>query len=556
MKRFGIMIFLLFLTVHIIDAQIKGVTFCKGKTFQYKKAEWDIRLVANWANPYLQEEITLDMLITSPTGKKQTLPCYFETGISGKESVWKARFAPQETGHYKYYFRLNKYGKTVSVTKFQSFYSKPTDKNGFIHLKNNWAFQFDNGKPFRAIGENIAWESRDFDDSKYFKKLHENPKYNYNYMLSSLASNGGNFYRTWICRWNLPLDWKNGFNNKRYRVSDGYFNPSAVARMDSMINLADSLGLYIMLTFGPGAYSIKDGGFSPSAEDFFVNPKSKTRYKNRLRYIVARWGYSTSVAAWELFNEIDNVQYSENGKVISADSIVKWHDEMSTYLKQQDPYGHLVTTSISHRDLKGLNSLSCIDFNQKHIYKNTSSIPSQIVKYEKDFGKPYVIGEFGYEWDWSKNFDEFAEEMDYDFKRGLWYGLFSPTPILPMTWWWEFFDHRNMTPYLRSVREISDQMLDAGHGDFQIVPVEANDVESYGLKCGDKLFVYLLNNNSVISKSNLSIEGINKLYKISGYIPSKREYKDLGTSSLTGLTLKDIILNPKSEIVLIFTPIL
>lgn len=58
-------------------------------------------MVEKWKNPYLQEDIALDMFITSPSGKALTLPCYFESGESGKESVWKARFSPQETGHLK-----------------------------------------------------------------------------------------------------------------------------------------------------------------------------------------------------------------------------------------------------------------------------------------------------------------------------------------------------------------------------------------------------------------------------------------------------------------------
>ena len=102
-----------------------------------------------------------------------------------------------------------------------------------------------------------------------------------------------------------------------------------------------------------------------------------------------------------------------------------------TYIKLIDPYKHLVTTSISHRDLQGLNSLKNIDINQKHIYKNTASIPGQNVKYEAEFGKPYVIGELGYEWDWSKNFDHFATDMDLDYKHGLSFGMFAPTPSWP-----------------------------------------------------------------------------------------------------------------------------
>jgi hypothetical protein len=62
-----------------------------------------------------------------------------------------------------------------------------------------------------------------------------------------------------------------------------------------------------------------------------------------------------------------------------------------------------------------LNSIADIDINQKHISIKTSVIPAEIEKYEKQFGKPYVIGEFGYEWDGSKNFDDFGEEMGLRF---------------------------------------------------------------------------------------------------------------------------------------------
>jgi hypothetical protein len=253
-----------------------------------------------------------------------------------------------------------------------------------------------------------------------------------------------------------------------------------------------------MLTLGPGNYNIRDGGFSPSAADFFVNPQSKERYRDRLRYIVARWGYSTSIAFWELFNEIDNVQYSRRGNPVSADSIVDWHREMSAYIKSIDPYRHMVTTSISHRDLKGLNTIESIDLNQKHIYKNTTAIPSTIISYEQKFGKPYTIGEYGYEWDWSKNFDDFAPEMDSDFKRGLWFGLFSPTPVLPMSWWWEYFDNRGTNVYINHVRKIADQMLQAGGADMQTVRVAAADTSliTMGVKCGSKTFIYVYNPTS------------------------------------------------------------
>ncbi|KQN36122.1 hypothetical protein ASE92_08280 [Pedobacter sp. Leaf41] len=364
-----------------------------------------------------------------------------------------------------------------------------------MHAGSNWAFRFDNGDPFRGIGENICWESRDDDDSKFFKALHENPKYNYEYMLPALSRHGGNYFRTWICSWNLPLDWKSGINNKRYTNSSAYFNPSAIAKMDRLVNLSDSLGLYIMLTLGPGSYNAKNGRYQVSTAEFFKDPKAKKQYYNRLRFIVARWGYSAAIGAWEFFNEIDNVQFRDKNNPIPAEDIVQWHKEMAEYLKKIDPFNHLVTTSISHRDLKGLNSISDIDFNQKHIYKNNRALPTTIVNYTHEFSKPYVIGEYGYEYDWSKNFDLFAQEMDSDFKRGLWYGLFSPTPILPLSWWWEYFDNRGTDTYIRKVRTIQDRMMMAGKGNFDTFSVSLSnlDMELYSVKCGNEYYIYLYN---------------------------------------------------------------
>jgi|SRR6218665_394147 len=488
-------------------AQVNKTTLVTKSPQIFRKAEFDIRLTETWSNPYLQEEIAVDMLLTSPSGKKLVLPCYYESGESGSSSLWKARFAPREKGKYNYVFRISKNGKIASSSKKSSFLSGNSSAKGFLNAKDNWTLQFDNGEAFRGLGENICWESRANDDSKYFKALHEQPKYNYEYMLPSLAKHGGNFFRTWIYSFNLPLDWKKGFNNNRYTATDKYFNPGAIAKIDRMFDLSDSLGLYVMLTLGMGAYHVNEGGFSPSADDFFVNPLSKQRYKNRLRYFIARWGYSTSVGMWELFNEVDNVQFRNKEKPISATSIVQWHDEMSTYIKETDPYQHIVTTSISHRDLEGLNSLKYIDINQKHIYKNTASIPATVAQYEQQFGKPYVIGEFGYEWDWSKNFDDFADGMDSDFKRGLWYGLFAPTPVLPLSWWWEYFDNRGTDAYLLHVRSVMDQMLKAGKGDFKPLNATVEDpgIVKYAMKCGDMAFVYVYNPGTTDKKIDLQL---------------------------------------------------
>jgi hypothetical protein len=200
---------------------------------------------------------------------------------------------------------------------------------------------------------------------------------------------------------------------------------------------------------------------------------------------------------------------------------------MSSYLKKIDPYDHIVTTSISHRDIKGMNDLPNIDLNQKHIYNRTHLIAPTIHEYVARHKKPYVIGEFGYDWNWDNVKHEYGTGFDFDYKRGLWYGLFSPTPILPMTWWWEFFDDRNMTSYFKSVSTINKQMMEAGKGSFENVKISSGILESYAVRCGDVYFVYVLNNGSATHVPEISIASDRSgFYKLRSFNPYEEKFKD------------------------------
>jgi hypothetical protein len=549
---------ILLASVSIAQEAIKSVNRLTSNPLEYEKTEIEINLSVPFENPYDAKDVKLDMILDSPSGKPLTLPCFFESGDS-TNSIWHARFAAQETGIYTYYFQLtSKHGKQEE-SKEQSFNVVPSGKNGFLHLYNNWTFKFDSGKLFRGLGENVGWESRSF----------ENQKYTYEYLLSSIAKNGANFFRTWMCAWNIPLEWKHVRDTKRYSDSDEYFNPGAIKKMDRLVELTDSLGLYFMLAMDwHGAlmkdanwpknnYNVLNGGPAKTPTDFFTYQTARAKYQNKLRYIIARWGYATSIAAFEFFNEIDNAAYTHQDSVIIPHSaITEWHSEMSRYIKENDPYNHLVTTSISHREIMGLNSLPHIDFNQKHIYKHTEKIPGILRNYSHLYNKPYVVAEFGYRWE--DDNPKYGKEFDYDYKRGLWYGLFNPTPILPMTWWWELFDSRNMTPYMNSVREISDQMLSAGDGSFEIVNVSAGNIEAYSVKCGDKIFVYLLNNSreEQLADVNLDINTSWK-YRAKSYKPITGKYADIenpGTAN-NKITVNGIRLGSKDELVLILTKV-
>lgn len=529
-KLYSTIIGFLFALPLMAQPVITSIDNLTTNAVQYNKVEWEIEITdASFENPYLQEEIALNLLLTSPSGAELLLPCYFESGVE-TSSLWKARFAPRESGEYTYVFQVSQDNIEEATSAGNTLSVAPSATDGFITTNNNWSFQFDSGKPFRGVGENVGWEARSY----------EQDHHTYDYFLPRLAENGVNFIRTWMHAWNLPLEWKQVMDTERYSDSDEHFNPGAIQRMDEFINLCDSLGVYVMLALDAHGgfitsgewplnnYNTVNGGPVNTPTEFFTAAEAKAMYKNRLRYLVARWGYSPSIAVWEFFNEIDNAMYSGENIVIPHAAVTQWHSEMSTYLKSIDPYDHLTSTSISHRQITGLYSVPDLDFNQIHIYRNTGSIPSKV---KENANKPMVVGEFAYEWDWNI-VNDMGEELYFDLKRGLWYGLFNPTPILPMTWWWELFDDRGYNTYYEPVREISERMLREGNGDFTPLKVNSSnsDLEIYAVKSGESYYAFLLNNStSGLSDEDILIDDIS-LSDVSIYAfdPETMEYSSLG----------------------------
>ncbi|HTJ51095.1 MAG TPA: carbohydrate-binding protein, partial [Cyclobacteriaceae bacterium] len=250
----------------------------------------------------------------------------------------------------------------------------------------------------------------------------------------------------------------------------------------------------------------------------------------------------------------------ESTIAIPHNVVTQWHDDMSTYMKNNDPYNHLLTTSVSHREITGLFNVSNLDFVQKHVYNATGTIPSVITDLESRYSKPFVAGEFGYDWDWNNITAANGPNLDFDFKRGLWYGLFSPTPVSAMSWWWEFFDQRGTSDYFKSIQEISDRMLAVGKGNYSSVSATTPSLslEAYSVKCGNTYFAYVLNNNSSTSSNKtISLTGVtNGTYEIQSYNPEDRTYTSLPNVVVSGNSLSlTISLSAKASVIFIIKPV-
>jgi hypothetical protein len=201
-----------------------------------------------------------------------------------------------------------------------------------------------------------------------------------------------------------------------------------------------------------------------------------------------------------------------------------------------------------------LANLPNIEFNQRHIYKNTDSIPDSLRSHTKETGKPYVIGEYSYEWDWTKDFKSFAPQMDADFKNGLWLGLFSPTPVLPMTWWWEFFDERKLTTYFARVRTMHDMMLAAGGGDYLETTVSWRGPtlrHVLAVKCGSTRFVFLGNRDANDAAGTLMLAGSDTARSVRLYDPQSDQFTERPSRPIPFQSIEDVTVPANGNLILV-----
>jgi len=505
--------------------KLKDKTFAvkpnKKRVGKYEPMFADIYVSGKqFENPFDPDQVYLDAIIKCPDGKVITMPCFYYAGNQA-DSTWGLRFAPKQTGQYSYKVKAFVDGKIWKTSKKQSFNVHKSKSDGFLGINPDsyYTLIFDSGKLYRGVGTNSGWEN--FEYGKVYTD---------EWMFTRLKSMGCNFVCTSSMPWHIPLEWN--------KYGAGVYDLDAADDMDGLIDLAKANGIYIKLsmhyywecstipdTFGNKQWDnnpynqINDGPCKTPA-DFFIGEEAIKIYKNKLRYQVARWSYSPYLCAWELWKEVDNVERKE--ETVTNDMLVSWHREITKYLKSIDPYDHLITTS--RDDFEGkLWDCEDIDFSQTHNYGPTFWFEHVFDVYTKKYKKPHVLGECGYSWQ-GPRLHPFAKDYERTYHMSLWRGMFLPTPILPINWWWQWLDHRNEFFHLGPVAKFSDEMLKTNK------PLEKKTVEfksargwdkteAMAISAGDDVFVWLRNPAYyTIKRLTLTVKDIpNGTYRVRYY---------------------------------------
>ncbi|HEY5913608.1 MAG TPA: DUF5060 domain-containing protein [Verrucomicrobiae bacterium] len=555
---------------------------------KYEKIEFQIAVPNTYTNPFDPDEVEVNAQLRAPSGQAFTVPAFWGQPYERRrvsaggtrrdwlypigQAGWRLRFAPSETGAYTAVATLrDKRGLAKSAEL--RFDSVASAGKGFLRASRKDArfFEFSEGGPFFAIGQNLAF----IGEQQYLSltKAEE--------VLGRLSENGANYVRVWTCceDWAMAIearksafgrswDWRPqivaepgdeasgrkclGLTPRQNSLRVDPSHPVAV-RADTRYVLSGRArlgpGAALRLEAGGTAAGLPAGGgptgewrgfkheFQTGAGEQWLRPVSfrldgdgnawiadlslkeaaggpellweadvnrplrgfynqldcymldelvtaagqhrvfvqlclltrdlymsalkdpaSPEYERAirdarkvLRYAVARWGYSTVVAAWEYWNEMDPGLPTD-----------KFYTALGEYLAREDPYGHLRTTSTwgpSAKDCRHQN----LDVADTHFYLRPSDkgrLEDEVAAVlertrwlrEQAPAKPAHLGEFGLANEkWQPRPEATGSAEVADLHNALWSSALSGASGTAMFWWWERLDQRNFYPHYRSL---------------------------------------------------------------------------------------------------------
>ncbi|HWD39833.1 MAG TPA: hypothetical protein VG944_13370, partial [Fimbriimonas sp.] len=295
---------------------------------EYAMAEYVLDVDATYKNPFDPADIAVDAFVTTPSGKRLDVPGFLyrpfrrtygnatlpiaipsiadvkagrhaptqnfddaEVLVPTGKPSWRVRFAPTEPGSYQMTFavrtRTGSFEKTCRLRSTKS-------SGGFVRIseRDRRYFALDDGSSFWPLGENLAWAG------------HEGLK-EYEKWIPDLARSGANWARFWLS----PTWTTFGLvQNDASKIDLGN-----AWRLDQAMLLAQKYGIKVDLCIDSynvlrdrvawpewerSAFNHLNGGPLAKPADFWTDPRAARLYCDRLRYVVARWGASSSTMAW------------------------------------------------------------------------------------------------------------------------------------------------------------------------------------------------------------------------------------------------------------------
>lgn len=424
---------------------------------QFSPFEIAFEAAGTWANPYDPDQVAIDALVLTPDNREVVVPAFFfqdyeRDDVAGAEILvpkgaagWRVRFAPPAPGEYRWSLRLRNADQTV-LSPGATFICDPAPgRCGYLRVApdNPRYFEFDDGAPFFGIGMNIATldAGRLASADRWYGRF---------------AAAGGNLARSWWCASGTDIESEAG---RREDTGAGRYRQQDCWRIDHLLATCERLGVHMMCCietqqalrrdawWGRFAYNRANGGPIDAPAEFFTDAEARRLFRNRLRYIVARWSYSTSVFSWQFWNEVSACNDFSPGPVAA------WHREMATFLRGIDPAAHIIHTNFGNLDgypeidgLPEMEVVSCNSYSRRDMAQTgvwaTRFMTSR-------YRKPFLLTEYGvgHHGGWVAE-----DPTGIIVHNGLWGPLMAGGAGTGMPWGWgDWIDRQDMYHYWKPV---------------------------------------------------------------------------------------------------------
>jgi len=452
---------------------------------QYEKFELSFNLARTYSNPFDPEVVDVRGCFRCPDGRVLVVPGFFYQGYlrrmeRGAEvlapmgrSQWKVRFAPLQTGTYRYYVEVRDGDPIRSGTG--QFECVPSGRRGFVRISSRdpSCFEFDDGSFYYPIGHNIASVHDARAEALQVNIPASEGTYAYDRILKRMAEAGEDFGRIWMSPWSFGLEWTKAYD-VHYRGL-GRYNLLNAWRLDHVLRAAEDSGVRVLLLITShgelgdyesdfwgqdpermqgSPYWNRYGGPMDHPRELYTRKEALEIYKKKVRYIVARWGYSPAVMAWEILNEPDLASFYKNNEtyegVTYGELGAQFVKAVADHIRALDPAGHLLTSGCFRYQLSCAEPtlmLKEIDFNTGHVFDdNLEQKLLSDLRYMSRYQKIFLPTEAGL-----TPFAQDAESTALAMHRTLWGSFMTPGAGAAAPWWWVLVDRQDLYGYFRAL---------------------------------------------------------------------------------------------------------
>jgi hypothetical protein len=452
----SLVVVLLFVAILLTSCLARDAAGAGGGT--YAKLEASFELPQMRGNPFDFTANDVKVTFAGPDGRDVTVPAFFDGG-----TTWRARHTPASPGkHAIKAVTLNGADANPQAMAAREF-EVPDDARapGFVRMDpgNKYRFVLDDGSPYYPVGYNLAWRHM---GTPPMPPLVES--------IGRMGKARVNWTRIWMNHWDgKNLDW---FEDREQQPELGKLSLPAAKAWDEIVAAAEANGVYFQMVLQHhGQYSTTansnwnihpwnkaNGGWLDSPIQFFSDPKAIELTRAKYRYIIARWGYSPAVMAWELFNE---VEYTDAFRE-DLPAVARWHEQMAAFLREHDVYDHLVTTSSRTTEP---SIWPAMDYYQSHVYP--PDIVSAIATLEAEqLDRAYFYGEIG-----SGGAGE--DDASVTIHTALWPSLMSRSAGAAQFWTWYIVEPQNLLYHYTSVQAFLEQSGFRDRSNLRPIEVDA-----------------------------------------------------------------------------------